>query len=402
MNTTTVAHPAAGVSARIVSIDIFRGLTMAVMIFVNALASIHGLPWWNYHAPAAVNAMTYPDFVFPFFLFAVGLSLPLAIARRRARANSPVALWLHVLERFLGLLVLGLFLANADKCNAAHTGINGNLWALLGLFSVALYLHVPSRTPGWHKLSSGLRWAGLAGAVLLLALFRRTTHAGTIAWLDSSYPEILGLIGFSYLGTCLLYLPTRRFKWAPCVWCLVMTILCVTTTAHWIPLRLSLWQWPFSNGSMCAFVFAGIAISSLLTTAPAARFAIPIALGMAALAFLAGWLLTPLGISKIRATPTWTLVSLGAAILLFLALHWLCDRRQQTRWAIGIHAAGSNTLLTYLLPDFWYFIFASTGMTFYDAHANAGIPGVVKTLLFTILMLALSSLLTRARLRLQL
>jgi predicted acyltransferase len=42
---TTVQAP------RVVSIDVFRGLTMILMIFVNELASVKGLPWWNYHAP---------------------------------------------------------------------------------------------------------------------------------------------------------------------------------------------------------------------------------------------------------------------------------------------------------------------------------------------------------------
>ena len=35
------------------------------------------------------------------------------------------------------------------------------------------------------------------------------------------------------------------------------------------------------------------------------------------LMLMAGWILTPFGISKIRATPTWSLYSIGAAILMF-------------------------------------------------------------------------------------
>ena len=67
---------------RVASIDIFRGLTMAVMIFVNELAGVRGLPWWTYHAHAQQDVMTYVDMVFPFFLFIVGMSMPLAIERR--------------------------------------------------------------------------------------------------------------------------------------------------------------------------------------------------------------------------------------------------------------------------------------------------------------------------------
>ena len=76
----SVAHRrAARLGARLASIDIFRGLTMTVMIFVNELSGVKGLPWWNYHMKANVDAMTYVDMVFPFFLFIVGLSMPLAI-----------------------------------------------------------------------------------------------------------------------------------------------------------------------------------------------------------------------------------------------------------------------------------------------------------------------------------
>ena len=61
------------VSTRVVSIDIFRGLTMAMMIFVNDLSDVHGLSKWTYHMPANVDAMTYVDMVFPAFLFLVGM-----------------------------------------------------------------------------------------------------------------------------------------------------------------------------------------------------------------------------------------------------------------------------------------------------------------------------------------
>jgi hypothetical protein len=59
-------------------------------------------------------------------------------------------------------------------------------------------------------------------------------------------------------------------------------------------------------------------------------------------------------------------------------------------------------LLTYLLPDLWYFFFASLGVTYLDTHMNLGWPGVVKTILFTLLILMLASTLTKAKLRLQL
>src|ERR1035437_9801053 len=131
---------------RVVSIDIFRGLTMAVMIFVNALSDVRGLPWWTHHAPASVDVMTYVDMVFPFFLFAVGISLPLSIAQRLKHNSSLPALWLHVVTRALSLVVLGLILANAEKADRAQMGISGSLWALLCLICAAFYLNVYGRS----------------------------------------------------------------------------------------------------------------------------------------------------------------------------------------------------------------------------------------------------------------
>jgi predicted acyltransferase len=119
-------------------------------------------------------------------------------------------------------------------------------------------------------------------------------------------------------------------------------------------------------------------------------------------AIAAGWLLTPLGISKIRATPTWTLWNIGAAMLVFTLLYWICDQRRRTAWAAVVRPAGANTLLTYLLPDLWYFLLGMTGLTYLASHFNFGWAGVVRSVVFTLLMLAFATILTRSKVRLQL
>jgi heparan-alpha-glucosaminide N-acetyltransferase len=393
--------------SRVVSIDIFRGLTMAVMIFVNALAEVRGLPWWTYHAHANEDLMTYVDMVFPFFLFVVGMSLPLSVAQRLKRNQSVPALWLHVVIRAASLVGLGLILANAEKADPSKMGISGNLWALLGLLCAALYLNVyrPStRFPSYSKI---LRGIGLAGVMVLFASFRRTTHNGSTAWIDPSYPEILGLIGFSYLAVALLYIPTRLWRWAPAVWFVVMLGLNIVSTAKLLPgpNHWPIYFWPFSNGAMACIVFGGVITSQIFLGSgerPAPTRAMTMAIGLGVLTLLAGWICTPLGISKIRATPTWSLYSIGASVLLFTLLYWICDVKRHTTWAFPVRAAGSNTLLTYLLPDLWYFLFAWLGVTYLDTHFSLGWPAVAKTVVFTLLMLAIATALTKAKLRLQL
>src|SRR5436190_1336678 len=67
---------------RIGSIDAFRGITILVMIFVNDVSGVSGIPAWMKHKAADADAMTFVDVVFPAFLFIVGMSLPFAINNR--------------------------------------------------------------------------------------------------------------------------------------------------------------------------------------------------------------------------------------------------------------------------------------------------------------------------------
>ena len=161
-------------ATRVVSIDIFRGLTMAVMIFVNALSEVRGLPWWTYHAHAKEDVMTYVDMVFPFFLFAVGLSAP-SITPTTRRKPSLVALWAHIAMRALALVVLGEILANAEKADAVRMGMQGSTWGLLGLICAALYLNVygkSQRSPILWPDSSRRRICGSDPAACIVPPYR--------------------------------------------------------------------------------------------------------------------------------------------------------------------------------------------------------------------------------------
>jgi predicted acyltransferase len=408
MTSAATVHSSTGIagqttSTRVVSIDIFRGITMAVMIFVNDLASVHGLSKWTYHMPAHVDAMTYVDMVFPAFLFIVGMSLPLAVRTRLKRNPSVTSLWLHVVLRSLALLILGLILANVDYCDEARMHISASVWGLLGLGGAILLWNVYTGLSS--KVVLTLRLIGAAVVAFVFAIFRRSTPAGE-AWIQFSYPEILGLIGLAYFAVCLLYIPTRRWRYAPLGWLIALVAFNSACCAHWVHTdHVSLYLWPFGNGSHVSLIMAGIVTSLIFLDegrigAPTRK--IQLGLLMAILAFAAGWFLRPLGISKIRATPTWSLWTVAACCLLFTALFWLCDVKKRTGWAWLVRPAGSNTLLTYLIPDICYFLFALTGTYFLEEHWNHGWPGVIRAIVFTVAMLLVAHAATRARLRMQL
>jgi hypothetical protein len=277
------------------------------------------------------------------------------------------------------------------------------LWALLGLGGAILSWNVYQGLSG--KVVLLLRLAGAALLVFVFAIFRRAMPGGE-AWIDFSYPEILGLIGLTYFAGCLLYIPTRRSRLAQLGWLIVLIAYNSACCARWIRIdHVSLYLWPFGNGAMVSLVMAGIVTGQIFLdenrlSGPARKT--QFGLVMAILAFVAGWFLRPLGISKIRATPTWALWTVAACCLLFTVLYWLCDVKKRTGWAWLVRPAGSNTLLTYLIPDIYYFLVALTGTAYLQERWNQGWPGVIRAIAFTVAMLLVARGATRARLRMQL
>src|SRR3954465_13351655 len=100
--------------ARLESLDVFRGLTIAAMILVSTPGSWTAVYTQLDHA--LWNGWTITDLVFPFLLFAMGAAVPFALARRRgARPTAS-----HVVRRALVLFALGLVLNAIEAVPPLH------------------------------------------------------------------------------------------------------------------------------------------------------------------------------------------------------------------------------------------------------------------------------------------
>ncbi len=95
------------VSERLVSLDIFRGLMVAGMILVDNPGSDEKAHWAIKHAEW--NGWTTADFIFPSFLFLVGVSMVYSFAARLGRGESRPQVLLHAFKRSLILIAVGLF-----------------------------------------------------------------------------------------------------------------------------------------------------------------------------------------------------------------------------------------------------------------------------------------------------
>src|SRR3984885_3601417 len=94
---------------RVLSIDVLRGLTIAFMILVNDPGD-----WGHVYAQldhAEWNGFTATDFVFPNFLFLVGVSIVLSLESRLARGQSRTSLAWHMLRRAATLFAIKMFLS---------------------------------------------------------------------------------------------------------------------------------------------------------------------------------------------------------------------------------------------------------------------------------------------------
>jgi predicted acyltransferase len=141
-----------GVSQRLMSLDVFRGFTMAAMVLVNNGGD--GRFIYPQLAHAYWNGWTFTDWIFPFFLWISGMSTTYAVAARRSRGATTKDLVLQVLRRSSLIFLVGIFLSGFpfgligdSSFSFATLRILGVLQriALCYLVGSLLYLVMPSR-----------------------------------------------------------------------------------------------------------------------------------------------------------------------------------------------------------------------------------------------------------------
>lgn len=391
-------------SSRVLSIDVFRGLTILVMVFVNDVAGVKGLPWWTYHIPPGAQGLTYVDVVFPAFLFIVGMAVPLAIEKRKREGDSLTRILYHIIIRSLSLVAIGLLIMNGRDMDPETTGISYPAWNV-GMFVgvILLWNRYPQTEGKRNILYKVLKFTGLALLIFLLIIYRRVDQ-GEIMWIDKTNWSILGGIGWAYLSVCILFLIFSGKFQGLVISLVLLVLLNVATKAGWADFIRDVprFLWPFGSGSLASITLAGLLLSLIFlrnNLANSLRLKITWGISMAIILFVAGWLLLPFGLAKIGSTPSYTLFSSGICVILFILMYWMVDIKGISEWAVLIKPAGSNPLLTYILPDIYY---AIMGLSHAGLIGDEGWPGVLRSVLFTLFILGISAIMTRMKIRLQL
>jgi predicted acyltransferase len=259
------AQPAA---ARLVSLDVFRGGTMALMVLVNN--SGDGAHTYGPLQHSEWNGWTLTDTVFPAFLWIVGVAITLSLGKRMAAGVARRTLFLQVLRRAAILYVLGLvvyayplnlstqrWLGVLQRIAICYliasaiyltTGVRGQIiWivSLLGGYWLLMKL-VPVPGYGAGDLAVGHNLSNYIDQVVL----GRHNYAGTKAWdpegIVSTLPSIATALFGIMAGHILLL---RRELAERTTWLFVCgnILIALGLIANiWLPINKKLWTSSFS------------------------------------------------------------------------------------------------------------------------------------------------------------
>jgi predicted acyltransferase len=312
---------------RMVSLDVFRGATIASMILVNDPGS-----WSHIYPPlehAEWNGWTPTDLIFPFFLFIVGVSLTLSFASRIARGFTRGALAIHVARRSALIFAIGLFLNGFPDFDFSSIRIMGVLQRIALCYLVAglLYLATfqkeaaagrPARVHANLRVTAAFAVALLVGYWALMTFVPAPGYGAGHLGKDDNLGAYIDrtLMGGHLWGESITWDPEGLLSTLPAIASVLIGILAG--------------EWLRSDRQ---------ASRKVLFLAAA---------GLALLA--AGRLIHPyFPMNKNLWTSSFVLFTGGFAMLALAACYWVVDVRAWRAWTAPFLVFGMNAILAYAL-----------------------------------------------------
>lgn len=377
-------------SNRLVSLDAFRGFTIAGMIIVNDPGS------WAYVYPplrhASWHGITPTDFVFPFFLFIVGVSIVLAYSRRGAGAPKGQLIG-KIFKRTGIIFALGLLLALFPAFDWVQIRIPGVLQRIALVFMACSLLFLYTNWRQQAALAAGI----LLGYWLLMALvpvpidavIREALATGEVLRSSGKVPVVLPpRLGEGFIAAN--YEPGLNLQ----AWVDRLLVPGRLYEKSWDPEGL-LSTLPAIGTGLLGMLAGHI----LLRVAEAERKVLYLLLG--------GFFAMTLGnvwdwffpFNKNLWSSSFALYTAGLSALTLGAMYWLVDIRGHQRWTwVGI-VFGANAITAYVLHGMMgRFFSAKWGSgetawtlkdTWMDLLMGLGLPGEFASLLWALAYTAL-------------
>ncbi len=234
-----------GFSKRADALDALRGIAVLAMVLSGTIAR-KTLPAWMYHAqlPPPAHAfndklpgLTWVDLVFPFFLFAMGAAIPLALSRRIAKGWDAKKVILSILQRGFLLASFAIFLQHIRPTTINPDEPSPQKWwlALCGfLILFLMYVRWPQKWSVWRRTALTLAaWSAGIGFVsnikypngvgfllsrsdIILMVLANTAVFGSLIWLFTRSNTWLrvGILGFVFA----MRLASHTDGWIKLIW----------------------------------------------------------------------------------------------------------------------------------------------------------------------------------------
>jgi predicted acyltransferase len=299
---------------RLVSLDVFRGITIAGMVLVNNPGSWEHIYWPLEHA--AWHGWTPTDLVFPFFLFIVGVSITLALGKRLESGGSNRDVYLKIIKRTLIIFAIGVFLNGFPYFNLPELRIPGVLQriAVCYFFASIIFLNTKIRTQ--IAIVIGL----LLGYWLLVKFVPAPGFAAGDLTKEGSLPSYVDRVVFGkhVWAQAKVYDPEGLLSTIPAL----ATTLIGVLTGHW--LRTEKTRYEKAAGM---FVVGAICVAI-------------------------GWAWNALfPINKALWTSSYVLFTGGLGLQFLAFCYWLIDIKGYRRWARPFEVFGLNAIALYVVAD---------------------------------------------------
>jgi len=349
-----VANIVSSSAKRLVSLDAFRGATMASMVLVNNNGN--SLTTFAPLLHAKWNGWTFTDLVFPFFLWIVGVSMTFSYARRIEEGADRSKLLLHTLRRAAMIFALGLLLNGFPFYDLSTLRIPGVLQRIAVCYLIGSFVYLYTQ------------WRG---------------QVYTIIGCCAAYWMMMALVDVPGYGPGVLE-PIGNFgQWVDNM---LLPGHLYSNTKVWDP------EGFVSTLPAIANVLFGALCGTLLWRGdlqPAEKTAWLMVSGVA-LASLAGFLDHFMPINKQLWTPPYALLSSGFAFLGFATCYWFADVLGKKSWCGPLVIYGSNAITIYAASGLFARMLSLLGwrQPLYDGFFGAVAPPMLASLLYALMHVA--------------